>query len=70
MPRTVPNTVKTNALKKKRVVMLIRKITLPLISLFSKLVTYTLIPVAIDIYLVGYKARADLEGGAPGARPP
>ena len=37
MPRTVPYTVKTNALKKKRVVVIIRKIILPLISLLSKL---------------------------------
>ena len=38
MPRTVPYTVKTNALKKKRVVVLIRKIILLLISLLSKLI--------------------------------
>ena len=45
MPRTVPCTVKINAFIKKRAVVLIRKIILPLISLFSKLVTCTLIPV-------------------------
>ena len=46
MPRTVHYTVKTNALKKKnRVVVLIRKIILPLISLLSKL--------NVAIYLFG-----------------
>ena len=35
---------------KKRVVVLIRKIILPLISLFSKLVNYTLITVTIYVY--------------------
>ena len=49
MPRTLPYSVKTNVLKKKCVV-LIRKIILPLISLSSKLVTYASILVAI-IYL-------------------
>ena len=52
MPTTVPYTVKTNVLEKKRVIVLIRKIILPLISLFSKLVTYTLIPVAIYLWTV------------------
>ena len=49
MPRTLPHTVKTNVLKKS-VEVLIRKIILPLISLSSKLVTYTLIPVAIYLF--------------------
>ena len=49
MQRTVPCTLKTNALK-KRVVVLIRKIILPLIFLFSKLVTYNFIPVAIYLF--------------------
>ena len=49
MPRAQPYSVKTNVLK-KCVVVLIRKIILPLISLSSKLVTYTLILVAIYIF--------------------
>ena len=49
IPRTLRYTVKTNVLK-KRVEVLIRKIILPLTSLSSKLVTYTLIPVAIYLF--------------------
>ena len=42
-------TTKTNALKKQHVLVLIWKIIFFLISIFNTFVTFTLIPVAIDI---------------------